>query len=97
VSDLVAWTEEDQNRAALDPWTAVHGAAGLAVGLLGLPLWASLLAAVGYELAENRFERTEAGQRFFNTSGPESLPNQLVDVLVFAAGAWAGRKYKAGS
>ena len=91
---LVAWTEETQNEAMLDPWSLVHGAAGLAAGLLGLPVWASVAAATVYEVVEGQFERPPRGQAFFHTSGPESLANQLADVALFAVGAWAGRQYK---
>lgn len=91
---LIAWTEETQNEAMLDPWSLVHGAAGLAAGLLGLPIWASVAAATVYEVVEGQFERTPRGQAFFHTAGPESLSNQVADVALFAVGAWAGRRYK---
>ena len=91
---LVAWTEETQNEAMLDPWSLVHGAAGLAAGLLGLPVWASVAAATVYEVVAGQLERTPRGQAFLHTSGPERLAHQLADVAVFAVGAWAGRQYK---
>lgn len=91
---LVAWSEADQNEALFDPWTLVHAAAGLAAGLVGLPLGASTLAAVAYEVVESQLERTKTGRTFFDVSGPEAPGNQVVDVLVFALGAWAGARYK---
>jgi hypothetical protein len=96
VSPLVAWTEEDQNEAALDPWSAVHAGAGLAAGLTGIPVWLATVAAIGYEVVEAQFERTPTGQAFFDTQGPESRTNQVVDVLVFVLGVWAGSRYKRG-
>lgn len=58
MSPLVAWTQEDQNEAALDPWSAVHAGAGLAAGLTGIPVWLALAGAVAYEVLEAQFERT---------------------------------------
>ncbi|MEX2015099.1 MAG: hypothetical protein WD873_00590 [Candidatus Hydrogenedentales bacterium] len=87
----LATRKNDQNRAAVDPWTAVHLAAGLALGLMSVPLRRALAASIAYEFAEQVFERHEAGQNFFKTRGPESLPNAIVDTAVFVAGHRLGR------
>ena len=90
---LVAQRKSEQNQAILDPWTVVHYATGLAAGLAGVNYRAAIIAAVGYELAEQMFERTEFGQSFFNVSGPERGANAIVDVIVFACGYKAGERW----
>ena len=90
---FIATRKSEQNRKSIDPWTAVHLSAGLALGLMNVPLRWALSAAVAYELAEQVFERSESGQEFFQTSGPEVAPNSVVDAVVFAVGHWLGRKW----
>ena len=90
---LVAQRKADQNQAVLDPWTVVHYASGLAAGFAGVNYRTAIIAAVGYELAEQVFERTEFGQSFFNVSGPERGANAIVDVIVFAWGYKAGERW----
>lgn len=92
---VVATRKEEQNRAAVDPWTLVHFASGLALGLMGTRTSAALGAAVGYELFEQYIERQEWGQDFFESAGPESPANAVVDVVAFLAGHWAGRAWNA--
>jgi hypothetical protein len=92
---LLATRKRQQNRAAVDPWTAVHFAAGLAAGLMDVPRNVSLPAAVLYEIAEQYLERTRWGKELFETEGPESLPNVALDLAVFAAGQWAGERWNA--
>lgn len=92
---LVARRKDDQNHAAVDPWTAVHMAVGLAAGLVNMPFWPSMAAAVAYEVFERQIEATDAGQRFFVTSGPETRGNVVVDILVFALGHELGRRWNA--
>jgi len=90
---LVATRKSDQNRASMDPWTVVHLSAGLAFGLMNVPIRWALSAAVAYELAEQVFQRFDWGQEFFKTSGPEVVPNAIVDTAIFAVGHWLGRKW----
>ncbi|NNK64660.1 MAG: hypothetical protein HKO98_15785 [Gemmatimonadetes bacterium] len=90
---LVARRKSDQNRVAVDPWTAVHLATGLAAGLMEISAARALGAALGYEVAEQWFERSEAGQDFFEVSGPEHPSNVVLDLVVFAAGHWLGRRW----
>ena len=90
---FIARRKSEQNVATVDPWTAVHFAAGLAAGLAKLPPGWSLVAAVAYELGEQVFERTKFGQRFFAVSGPETYTNAAVDLVVFIAGQWLGRRW----
>jgi hypothetical protein len=92
---LVATRKQHQNRAAVDPWTAVHLAAGLALGLMAVPLRPALAAALAYEVAEQVVERRAWGQAFFVTSGPEALANALVDTAVFVLGHGLGRAWNA--
>jgi|GEM_PF-2266824 len=87
---LLATRKDEQNQAALDPWTVVHLSAGLALGLMRLPLGRCLAAALAYEVAEQFAERRDWAQGVFETDGPESVANAVADVLVFAAGHWAG-------
>ena len=87
---LLAMSKVEQNRAAVDPWTAVHLSAGLALGLMNAPRGPALAAAAAYELVEQLAERREWGQDVFETAGPETLPNAIVDLAVFALGHWLG-------
>lgn len=90
---LVATSKPDQNRAAVDPWTAVHLAAGLAAGLMEVSTTSALTAAVAYEAVEQVFERKDAGKELFKTAGPEHPANSVVDLAVFALGHWLGRRW----
>lgn len=90
---LVATSKPDQNRAAIDPWTAVHLSAGLAAGLMEIPRTSAFGAAVGYEVVEQLFERHDTGKEFFKTTGPEQPANVVVDLAVFALGHWLGRRW----
>lgn len=83
---LLATRKSDQNVAALDPWTVVHFAVGLAAGLVDLSRTGSMGAALGYEVVEQLLERRRLGQELFETSRPETLPNVLADLAVFAIG-----------
>lgn len=83
---IVATRKAEQNRAALDPWTMVHLAAGLATGLMAIPLSRAMSAAIAYEVVEQWLERGAWGQELFETHGPETLPNALVDTAVFFVG-----------
>lgn len=90
---LVATRKIEQNKAAIDPWTAVHLTSGLAMGLMDIPLGRALAAAVAYELAEQVFERKAWGQALFVTAGPESIPNAAMDTAIFVVGHWLGRAW----
>jgi hypothetical protein len=92
---LVATRKAEQNKAVADPWTVVHFSAGLAIGLMGIPLRWTLPLAAGYELVEQLLERKRFGQELFNTSGPEKLGNALLDVGAFAAGHRLGGAWNA--
>lgn len=83
---MLARRKAEQNEAAVDPWTAVHLSTGLALGLMDVPGRWAMAASVGYELAEQWFERLDWGKAFFETSGPESVPNAIVDTAVFMLG-----------
>lgn len=90
---IIATSRSEQNRALCDPWTVVHFATGLALGLVSAPRMAVVAAAVGWEAVEQWVERQELGQGVFNVTRPESLPNAVADVLVFAAGHSLGRQW----
>ena len=92
---LLATRKADQNRASIDPWTAVHLSAGLSLGLMDVSLARALPAAVAYEVIEQVFERHDAGQDFFQTSGPEAVHNAAVDVAVFVVGHALGQWWNA--
>jgi hypothetical protein len=92
---IVATEKREQNHAVADPWTVVHFGVGLAMGLMNAPLRASLAAATAYELVEQYLERSDAGKELFDTSGPESMPNAILDLAVFAAGHQLGRMWNA--
>jgi len=92
---LFAARKDEQNKAAIDPWTVVHFAAGLALGLTNVPFRPAMGASIGYEVVEQAVERQRWGERLFDVSGPESLPNVALDLAAFAlghrAGAWWNR------
>ena len=90
---LVATRKSEQNRAMLDPWTVVHLGAGLAAGLMGFAFVPVMLAAAGYEVAEQIAESTDAGRRMFKTSGPEQPANVAADLVVLGVGWWLGQRY----
>lgn len=87
---LVARSKSDQNEAAIDPWTVVHLAAGLAAGLVGISFTKSMIAAAAYEFFEHGAEKTEWGQKLFKTEGPENIPNMIADLVVFGIGQQLG-------
>lgn len=80
-----------RNRAPLDAWTPVHVGAGAVFELAGVAFPLALVMAVGYELAEQVIERSEAGQAFFGTQAPESAANVATDLAAFALGFGAVR------
>lgn len=88
---LIATRKPEQNDAALDPWTAIHLSAGLALGLLNVPATWAVGATIAYEVGEQWFERRPWGQRFFATQGPESLPNAIADTFIFIVGHRLGQ------
>lgn len=90
---IVATRKSEQNKALIDPWTVVHFGAGLAAGMMDIGFVPAVGAAVGYEFAEHAFEDSGAGQRLFQTSGPETTGNAVVDVIVFAAAWYIGRRW----
>jgi hypothetical protein len=90
---IVATRKAEQNRAVIDPWTAVHFAAGLAAGLMELPLKVVLPLATAYELVEHWVEDEEFGQDLFETQGPEKVPNSIFDLAIFAVGHELGRRW----
>ena len=91
--EIIATAKPEQNRAVADPWTMVHFSAGLALGLVNAPLRWSLAAAVAYELVEQFVERSERGKEFFDSAYPETVPNAVLDVVVFAAGHQLGQMW----
>jgi hypothetical protein len=91
--NLVATTKSQQSTALIDPWTVVHAGTGLGAGLLGIHMGVAIAGAVAYEFLEHRVQTNAQGLNFFNVSRPESLGNQIVDVLVFAGGVYLGHKY----
>lgn len=90
---IVATHKDEQNIAAIDPWTLVHFSAGLALGLMDMPRERSVAASIGYEAVEQFVERQRWGQELFESQRPESLANAVVDVAVFALGHWLGERW----
>lgn len=90
---FVARDKSEQNQAMLDPWSIVHFGVGVAAGLMDLPLRGVLPLAVIYEIVEQELETRDVGQDLLETSGPESIPNAVADVLVFALGHELARRW----
>jgi hypothetical protein len=90
---LIATRKAHQNKAVLDPWTAVHFSSGLALGLMDTPEETSLAAAIAYEVAEQFIERQAWGKDLFRTHRPETILNAVMDVAVFSIGHWLGRAW----
>lgn len=87
---IVATEKAHQNKAILDPWSLVHFATGLAAGLADIDRPYAIGAAIAYEFVEQGVERQDFGQELLETSGPESIPNAVADVVLFAAGHLLG-------
>lgn len=83
---IVATKKSEQNKALVDPWTALHAVTGAAMGFAGASGWQMLGLAVAYEAAEQVVERKELGSKLFKTSGPESPGNVAVDLAVYSLG-----------
>jgi hypothetical protein len=83
---FLATRKSEQNDAWVDPWSAVHLASGLAFGLVGVKFVPSMIAAGVFDVVEHIAESHDVGKRFFNTSGPESAGNVVVDLALFAFG-----------
>lgn len=94
---LLASTKSQQNSAILDPWSLVHFSAGLAAGLMRLPLQMVMPTAFAYELVEQVLERHRLGREVFKTAGPESPGNAITDIALFALGHWMGEAWNRGS
>jgi len=94
VGKLVATSRAEQGQAAVDPWTLVHLAAGLSLGLLNAGPKATAGLVLGFEVIEQGLQRSEAGKAVFAEGGPESLPNVGVDLAVTALGWWLGRTWR---
>ena len=90
---LVARDKSEQNEAAIDPWSAVHFAAGLAAGLMGLSRRTTLASSIVYEIVEQYGERKEWGKDLFETTRPESLPNAVIDTALVMVGHWLGARW----
>lgn len=90
---IIAFEKQDQNEALVDPWSVVHFATGLAFGLIGLSGWKTLGAGVAWDIVEHFAEKAKFGQRFFNTSGPESWGNVATDLALFMGGWKLGQLY----
>lgn len=90
---IIATRKQDQNEALVDPWSAVHATSGLAFGLTGIGILGSVAAAVMYDILEQLFERSRFGQKFFQTSGPESWGNVITDLVLFTGGWYLGNRW----
>lgn len=64
----------------------MHLSAGLAFGLMDVPLRWALTAAVAYELVEHVEERRQRGQRLFVSSGPDVALSSVLDAVALAVG-----------
>ena len=90
---LVATRKAHQNQAAIDPWSFVHLGSGLALGLMNMPRRLAIVGSIAYEIVEQVAERRQWGKYLFHSSGPESLPNAIVDVLMVALGHRLGEAW----
>lgn len=90
---LIATNKAEQNKALIDPWTAVHAGFGLAAGLMGLNFYWSMAGATVYEVVERQLEKSKTGQELFKTSGPEIVGNAIVDIGIFGIGWWLGDRW----
>ncbi len=78
-----------QNKRFADQWSPMHVMVGAAFRLFGVSLPVTLLAHTTHEVAEQVFERSEFGRRFFRISGPENLLNSAGDLSMAALGWFA--------
>lgn len=91
---LVATKKSEQNQAAMDPWTIVHLGSGVALGLLGAKFLPTFAAGIAYEVGEQAFEGSSVGRQLFETSGPETFTNSVVDMVVYTLGWWIGSSWR---
>jgi hypothetical protein len=77
------------NQSPVDGYTLLHFATGAALARAGLPWWAAVVAAVGWELAEDRLKRRYPG--IFPRSSDDSKENALVDAGAVMLGWGVGR------
>jgi len=85
---LVATARSHQHEGATDPWTAVHLGSGLAMGLTGSSATLAALAALGYQLLEQRALRDEG-----LGTAVQQLTNAAIDVMAFMGGWAVGRRF----
>ena len=71
----------EHHGSAADGFSAVHFLSGCALGALGVPLTFAGLAAVGWEMAEQRLKHR----------APKADSNALIDCLAVVAGCYAAR------
>lgn len=80
------------NGDALDRFTAAHFAIGVGYGLAGLPWYAALGLALGWELVEIPLK--DHAPQVFPRSSQDTVPNAICDVAAVMAGWAAGRKMR---
>jgi len=77
----------DRNQSALDYWTLAHFGTGVAAGVFGFPLWATLGAGTLYELVEPAFDYEVFGAGFKRSEyRAESIPNRFFDIVAVFGG-----------
>ena len=81
------------NAAPVDRWSAVHAATGLTAGAVGLSAPWAIGLAVLYEVVEYAHEWPR-GSKLFGSKRPESFPNVLADLAIYAGGWWLGQKVR---
>lgn len=90
---ILATNKSEEDKALIDPWTAVHAGVGLAAGLLGLNFFWSMAGAAAYEVVEHHVQKNKLGHQIFGTHEPEVLGNAITDVGIFGIGWWLGDKW----
>ena len=68
----------------VDRFTIGHGMVGFLLGLASVPWWATLGAAVLWDVVENPLKR--ALPKVFPDSRPDTLPHVAIDVAAWMAG-----------
>lgn len=74
------------NGGPFDRFTLVHFASGVALRAAGVPFWATIVVAIGWELVENSLK--DDLPDFFPNATHDVASNAVVDVAAMLAG-WA--------
>ena len=78
------------NDQPIDRFTIGHAAVGVGLGVVGMPLIATVAVAIGWELSEAPLKRR--WPELFPHPSQDTPINSLLDAGAMVAGWWAGQQ-----